>query len=158
VEVLGVAVVLLLTGCGLFSKDKLSPDFTNSPEIQRALDEAGLTCTGYQTVPKEDREWGMESAADVGKCELDNETPTLVVGKDIGQKDNWAGMSKQMGCTMGKAFGVSSFDYVSGNRWTVSDTSPTLANKIADAIGGRPFTSIARTLRLPGARSSAYGE
>jgi hypothetical protein len=114
-----------------------------------SLRERCLSCDSYRTVSNEDREWGMQGAADVWQCELDNETPKLVVWKDKGQKDNWAGMSKQMGCTMGKAFGISSFDYVSGSRWTVSDTSQTLANKIADAIGGRAVHVDCKDVEIP---------
>lgn len=50
---------------------------------------------------------------------------------------NCIGMPEKIGCEMGKAFGVSSFDFVDSGRWTVSNTSETLAKKISDAIGGK---------------------
>lgn len=77
------------------------------------------------------------TADDVWTCDVENENVDLLTVKDEGQKDNWIGMGKQMGCTFGKAFGVSSMNVVSGGNWGVTDVSETLANKIADAIGGR---------------------
>lgn len=136
VRILGISLMFLLTGCGLFSGQADSPDFANSSAIQRALGAAGLTCHSYQPVRDEDREPAMESAADVGECEIDGETPRLVVWRDNDQKDNRADKSQQIGCAMAEGFGVSTFDYVAGERWSISDTSQKLANTIADAIGG----------------------
>ena len=91
-----------------------------------------------------------QNAADVAKCELDGETPRLLTLKDKGQKDNWSGMMKQMGCVMGKTFGVSSFDHVSGSNWVVSDVSQTLTNQVADAIGGRAVHVDCKDVEIPG--------
>ena len=74
----------------------------------------------------------------------------MLTFKDKGQKDNWSGMMKQMGCTMGKAFGVSSFDHVSGGKWAVSDVTQTLAHQIAEAIGGRPIHVDCKDVETPG--------
>jgi hypothetical protein len=90
-----------------------------------------------QTGCEEDRKLGMQSAADVGRCDLENENIIMAIWKDKGQKQNWIGMGEKIGCEMGKAFGVSSFDFVDGGLWTVSNTSETLAKKISDAIGGK---------------------
>jgi len=106
--------------------------------MRDALGKAGLSCADYQSVAKNDREFGTENATDVGKCELDSETIELAVWKDRGQVDNWMGFSKTLGCTIGKGFGLSSFDYVAGDSWVISNLSQTLAKKISDAVGGTP--------------------
>ena len=136
VRFVSVLLSFLLTGCGLGSGQADSPDFASSSAIQRALGAVGLSCHSYQSVPKEVREPGMESAADVGECEIDDETSRLVVWEDNDQRDYWADTSRHIGCTMAAGFGVSTFDYVADERWSISDTSQKLANKIADAIGG----------------------
>jgi hypothetical protein len=51
---------------------------------------------------------------------------------------------------MGKAVGVTNYDYVSGSNWAVSDTTQTLANKIADAIGGRAVHVDCKDVETPG--------
>jgi hypothetical protein len=143
-----VSLVVLLAGCGALNG--AGPNFSSSADIQAAHNEAGLTCTGYKVVAKDDRDIYEHNAADVGRCELDGETPTLLIFKDHGQMENWAGMNKQMGCTMGKAFGFMNYDYVSGSKWAVSGTTETLANKIADAIGGRAVHVDCEDVKIPG--------
>jgi hypothetical protein len=136
VRFLVIPLSVLLTGCGLFAEQADSPDFADSTSIQRALGTAGLTCHSYQSVPEEQRESGMEGAVDVGHCEIDGERPLLVVWKDNDQRDDWVNSSRRIGCAMADGFGASTLHYVSGERWSVSDTSQKLADKIADAIGG----------------------
>jgi hypothetical protein len=144
-------LLVLVSGCGggslLGAED--APSFSSSANIQAALNDAGLT-TGYEAVASADRDMYEQRAADVGKCEIDGEVPKLLIFKDKGQMDNWAGMVKQLGCTMGKAFGVTNYDYVSGSNWAVSDTTQTLANKIADAIGGRAVHVDCKDVETPG--------
>jgi hypothetical protein len=130
-------LVILLAGCGDSGEDS-APSFSSSADIQAALNKAGLVCTGYEPVAKEDRDWGATSAADVGKCDIENETIKMVIWKDEGQKENWVGLAKKVGCALGGSFlGVSSFDFVDGGLWTVSEMTQTLAKKISDAIGGK---------------------
>ena len=133
-----LVVVLAGYGGSLSGREDATPNFSSSAEIQAALNKAGLGCTAYQTVSQADREWGAQSAADVGKCDLENENIKMTIWKDKGQKDNWIDMAKKFGCDMAKASGVSSYDFVDGGLWTVSDTSQTLAKKISDAVGGKP--------------------
>lgn len=136
-----VAVIaILLAGCGgqSFTGSKAAVSVSSGTDIRDALGRAGLRCTGYKPVAKDDRQWGTESAADVGECELENEDIQLIVWKDNGQSRNWSGMVKAVGCTAGKVIGKSSFDYVDGGLWTVFNTSQTLAKKVSDAIGGKP--------------------
>ena len=133
---LGILLPLLLTGCGLFAGEPDSPQFASSSAIQRALGAAGLSCHNFQSMPAQNRESGMENAADVGECQIDGETPRLVIWSDNEQKDRWAESSRQIGCAMAHGFGVSSFNYVAGERWSITDTSQKLANRLSDAIGG----------------------
>lgn len=38
---------------------------------------------------------------------------------------------------MGEAFGVTEFDYLNGDTWTISETSQTLANDIETKFAGK---------------------
>lgn len=136
-KIWGVPLVLLLVGCGFSLGGDSIPTFSSAAEVQAALNEAGLSCTGYETALKGDREWGMEDAIDVAECDVEGESITLAIWKDRGQKENWAGTMKQFGCMIGQAFGVQTYDYVNGALWTVSDTTQTLSKQIADQVGGR---------------------
>lgn len=80
---------------------------------------------------------GVQSAADVGRCKVENEKIVIIIWKDNGQRENWIGTGKKTACELGKSFSISSWDFVDGGLWTVSDTSKTLAKKISDAIGGK---------------------
>jgi hypothetical protein len=105
--------------------------------MSRALCESGLSCTELRPFAKVDLEIGQEGALDVGECDLEGETVDLVVWKDNGQRDNFVGMGKTLGCAVGEAFGMTSFHYVEGDKWLVTNTSETLANQIADNFGGK---------------------
>lgn len=131
-------VVVVLAGCGGSpSNGRENVSFASSTDIRDALNNAGLPCTGYQTVASGDRQWGSEGALDAARCKVENENLDIIVWKDNGQRDNYSGMEKTVSCQVGKAFGRSTFDYVDGDRWTIDGTSQTLAKKISDAIGGK---------------------
>ena len=141
-----VLLVMLVAGCsgtvnGGAVKDSApaskAANFSSASDVKTALDSAGLTCNGLKSIAVKDREWGTESAVDVGRCDIEGEKTEIDVFKDNGQRENWEGMQKQVGCMAGKAFGISSFDYVNGGLWTISPRTQTLANKIADALGGQ---------------------
>ena len=155
-SVVALSVVVSLSACGgstsksdsssagttSNSKDTVAPsrksgDFSSASEIKSALDAAGLTCAGYKTVAKADREFGQESAVDVAECEVEGENVQLVVWKDNGQRDNFSGMARGFGCEMAKAFGIQSFDWVDGDKWQVTGTSGTLAKQIDNALDGK---------------------
>jgi hypothetical protein len=132
------AVFVMTTGlfaaCGGASTSKAT--YESSKELLTALTSANLPCTDYEATAKADREWGQESAKEVGTCELDGETVDVTIWKDSGQRKNWEGMGKSIGCTMGESFGISEFDYLNGGTWTISNTSKTLTEKLASKIGG----------------------
>lgn len=130
--------IVLLAGCGGAAKTE-NPKHTLSSiqEIRDALGSANLGCTGYKSAPKDQREFGSEDAVDVGRCRIGNEAATLIVWKDVGQKEHWVDLGQKLGCVFGAADGVKSFSYVDGGLWTISDVPEQLAKKIADAIGGQ---------------------
>lgn len=130
-----IIVLISLTSCGGSSSS--SPVFKTGPELSSALSAAQLECVGYTETPKADREFGQESALDVGACEIDGESVELAIWKDSGQKDNWKGLVKTLGCAFGKAFGIASFNYVDGGLWTISNTSETLAKDIAGRMSAK---------------------
>lgn len=104
-----VAVLaIVLAGCGgsgsAGSKGAISA--SSGTDIRNALDKAGISYTGYQSIPTSDRVWGTESAADVGRCKVENEKIVIIIWKDNGQRENWIGMGKKMGCQLGKSFGT----------------------------------------------------
>lgn len=126
---------IALTSCG--GSGSSNPSFKSGLELSNALSTAQLECVSYTETPKADREFGQESALDVGACEIAGESVELAVWKDSGQKDNWKGLVKTMGCAFGKAFGISSFNYVDGGLWTISNTSATLAKEIAEKMNAK---------------------
>jgi hypothetical protein len=131
---------LFLAACGGSSgnTDQASDSgFKDAKDIQNALTAAGLNCTGYAVVPKEDRELGQESAVSVGTCELDGESVQLVVWKDNGQRDNFSGLAKSIGCEFAKAFGIQSLDWVDGDKWQITGTSQTLASQVSKDFDGK---------------------
>jgi hypothetical protein len=148
-----ITVVVLISGCGGGSlpggKDALT--FSSSADIQAALNKAGLTCSGYEAVAKGDRNFAEQGTADeVGRCTVEGEGIDLITFKDKGQEDNWLNMSKQMGCTMGSAFGVSNMHFVRGNNWGVAEGSQTISDKIAKAIGGEAVHVDCKDVKPPG--------
>jgi len=127
-----VLPLVTLASCGDSTSSKQS--FETGLELSNALSSVQLDCAGYTETPKADRDFGQESALDVASCEIDGESVDLTIWKDSGQKENWAGMGKTLGCSVGKAFGITSYDYVDGGLWTISGTSETLAKEIASKM------------------------
>lgn len=130
-----IIALLSFTSCG--GSGSSNPIFKTGPELSTALKASQLECVGYQETPKADREFGQESALDVGACEISGESVDLTIWKDSGQKKNWEGLGKTLGCTFGKAFGITSFSYVDGGLWTISGTSETLAKDIANKMDAK---------------------
>ena len=78
---------------------------------------------------------GQEGAIEVGECDLEGESIELTIWKDSAQRKNYEGLGKTLGCAFGKAFGISSFDYVNGGLWTIGNATETLSKQIAEQIG-----------------------
>jgi hypothetical protein len=74
----------------------------------------------------------------------------LIIWKDKGQQENWTGMVEKIGCTMGQAFGTSSYDLVNGGLWSVSDTSQTLSRQISNKVGGEAVHIDCKDVEIPG--------
>lgn len=133
------ALAILLAGCGGSSQTdgRAAVTYASNKEILDALSKAGMSCTGYENRQGDNYIIFTEGAVDVGDCKVDNESVTLIVWKDNGQRDNYAGMIKSIGCEA-KVFGRTTFDYVAGERWTIDGPSQTLAKKMSEAVGGKP--------------------
>lgn len=127
--------LIALASCGGSTTSKQS--FATGQELSSALSAVQLDCVGYKNTPKADREFGQESALDVASCEIDGESVDLTIWKDSGQKKKWEGLGKTLGCAFGEAFGITSFDYVDGGLWTISNTSETLAKEIASKMDAK---------------------
>jgi len=103
------------------------------------LSQAGLPCTGFKVVPKDQRgTMQLGDPLDYAKCDLDGEGIVIQVWKDEGQLENWEGALNDMVCAVGKAFGVVNLDWVRGDLWTIVNISQTLADKIGAATGATP--------------------
>lgn len=146
-----LAVIVLIPGCsssgsggtvGASASPIVTKEAASAPksaaEVRAMLTQAGVGCTSFKTVPKERRQMGYDNAADFESCEIDGEDVNIAVWKDEAQQENWQGFTKQFGCGMGKAFGVTNIAYVNGNLWTVSELSQTVTDKIAAATGAEP--------------------
>lgn len=150
-----LAGLLLLTGCsgGGGGTDKSSAASAGSSpavteeaasapksggEVRDLLAKGGLPCTNVETVTRDKRAMGSENAADFERCEVDGEKVNINVWKDSGQLENWEGFTKQVGCAMGKQFGVTNLDWVRGDLWSIDSISQTLADKIGAATGATP--------------------
>lgn len=107
-------------------------------DVRALLSQAGLSCTSYETVPKEERRAPVEGAVDYAHCELDGEQTKVAVWKDEGQIENFGAYVKSVGCSIGKVAGKTNFDYVQGDLWTISNVTQTLADKISAATGATP--------------------
>ena len=129
-----LATVFLVSCSG---SPETTVNFKTIEDLITAFQVAGLPCSEYQVTPKEERELGQESAKEVGQCEIEGESVDVTIWKDSGQRKNWEGMGKSLGCSMGEAFGITEFDYLNGDTWTVSGTSKTLAEQLATKIGGK---------------------
>lgn len=135
-----IATIVLVTTSALVSCGGSSDSavtYETSDALLTALADAGQKCTGYKPTPKDERELGQESAREVGACELDGETLDITIWKDSGQRKQWEGMGKTLGCAMGEQFGVTEFDYVNGGTWTISNTSKKLAETLAETLGAK---------------------
>lgn len=125
------------TGAESEKKVETPDTFASTSALRDALNAAGFACLNLKDKPKDEREMGQESAVGVSSCDVEGETIELVVWKDNGQRNNYEGMAKTIGCSMGEAFGITSFDWIQGDKWNITGTSRTLSKQIADKFGGK---------------------
>lgn len=140
-----VAVLaIVLAGCGGSGSagSRAAISASSGTDIRNALDKAGLSCTDYKSIPTGDREWGTESAADVGRCKVENEKIVIIIWKDNGQRENWIGTGKKTACELGKSFSISPWDFVDGGLWTVSDRRRPLPKRCLTQSEVRTLTLI----------------
>lgn len=133
-KVVSFTALILLASC---SSGGSSSTYASSSDIQAELQTAGLGCQRLSPVEREDREWIQEDALDVATCLVDGEEVTLTIWKDNGQRNNYVGLGENLGCAMAEEFGISEIFLVVGNRWSVTDVSRTLAERLEDELGGR---------------------
>ena len=108
--------------------------FTSASEIRDALAKKDFVCTDFTVTADADRDMGQEGAVDVAQCDIEGENVGFSIWKDNGQRDNFTGMMKGIGCQMAKGFGISSMDYAKGDKWTISGVSQTLTEKLAKTL------------------------
>ena len=108
--------------------------FTSASEIRDALANKLFVCSDFAVTAEADRDMGQEGAVDVAQCGIEGENVGFSVWKDNGQRDNFTGMMKGLGCEMAKSFGISSMDYAKGDKWTISGVSQTLTEKLAKTL------------------------
>ena len=116
------------------TEEKENVGFTSAAEIRDALVEKGLVCSNFAITDVADRDMGQEGAVDVAQCDIEGENVGFSIWKDNGQRDNFTGMMKGIGCEMAKSFGISTLDYARGGKWTITGVSQTLTEKIAEAL------------------------
>ena len=128
--------IIVLNACSGSDGSGVSKDdnFTSAREIRDALVIKGVVCADYKGTAVADRDIYTQSAVDVASCDIEGENIEFEVWKDNGQRDNFTGMIKGMGCTMAKGFGISSFDYVKGDKWTIGGGTQTLTEKLAKTL------------------------
>ena len=140
--------IMALSACGGSSISQESSDvsqsdgsavskddgFTSASEISDALAMKGFVCTAFTVTADADRDMGQEGAVDVAQCDIEGENVGFSIWKDNGQRDNFTGMLKGIGCEMAKSFGISTLNYAKGDKWTISGVSQTLTEKLAKTL------------------------
>lgn len=129
------AAVLLTLACGGEGSSPGGPSFVDAGAVKDGLEQAGIACVDYASSTPDDNDIGRNHIATEGECTADGETLDITTFKDSGAQKNYVGLLKGFGCALAQGFGISSFALVEGNLWIVSNTTETLANKVADRLG-----------------------
>ena len=136
---LGVAAVLALAGCdrpATTERAKPPPAYTSSAEVRDALIRSGLSCTDFQPVGVNQRDFGEEDASENASCRVDDEDISISIWRSLGQKQDWARTRATLGCQFAASIGSPVPTYVDGGWWTIRVPSRMLATRISEAIGG----------------------
>ncbi len=112
-------------------------DFMSASDFRDALAQKGFVCADFAVTAVADRDMFSTGAVDVATCNIEGENAEISIWKDNGQLDNYTGMVKSIGCTMAKGFGISTFDYAKGDKWSLGGVSQTLAEKLAKALDAK---------------------
>lgn len=126
-----VGAMVVLAACG--GEGAAGPSMGSPSDIAAALQKSGLGCTDYSSTPQGQMEMDVNQQ---GACTADGENATLYTFRDSGQRDNWVGAAGTLGCSVGKAFGLTSLNLVLGPNWAIGMDSATGAGHVAAKIGG----------------------
>jgi hypothetical protein len=150
----GLVAVVALAGCsggsgvdgktdneaaGPAAANDGGPPITGLADVAKVLQAKGVGCADFKMNDPTDTSamsFGPEYAAAGATCKVKGEDVDLSFFNDNGARDKEAGMAAGPGCAIGKGFGVTSFDYVQGNRWMAMAKSATVAQLIAAATSG----------------------
>ncbi len=139
-RILFAVMVVLLAGCQNDSRYEhldLAPQYGSTAEVRDALERSGLGCQGFQSVGQDRRDIGEKDALDVATCRVENRDVAIMIWLRLGEAQDWARSRRAMGCQFAQSLNTSPPVYVDGGRWTISLNSRSVAEKIAEAIGGQ---------------------
>lgn len=137
---IAVTAVLLLAGCEgtpRYENPGAAPRYQSGAEIREALNRAGLGCEDFRTIGATQRDIGEKDAREVDTCRVDNTNASIMIWLRLGEAQDWARSYRSMGCRLTRSVGSGEPVYVDGGLWTVAVNSRPVADKIAQALGGR---------------------
>lgn len=118
--VTAAAAAVALTACGGGAVAGGSSSYDSVSAIRAALSEAGLHCASW--VQNKD----VIGAQEDGHCEIDGDTASITIYKSADQRTQ-----------IREAFSVFDSGFsVDGDRWTVNVPTRSLADEVAEALGG----------------------
>ncbi len=131
-----VAIGSLSIACG--GGGPSGPSYPDVTALADALGDAGIDCIDFTSEAEESEiDLGFGNYIDTeGRCTIEGEDVTLYTFKDSGAQKNWTGLGATFGCAFTSGFGLSSFPFIEGNLWAITDMTETTADKIAEGFGG----------------------
>jgi hypothetical protein len=126
----------------LVNDKALVTTFGSSSELIPILKSAGLDCENLILIGVADREIGQEDAKDVAECELEGQNIRLSIWENSQQNQNYISQGTSMSCQMGKSFGLTEFDFVVGETWSIIYASEELSKRIAENLGAKAVHTV----------------
>jgi hypothetical protein len=126
----------------LAKDDAVVSTFVSSSDLIPVLKSAGLDCVNLILVGVEDREIGQEDAKEVAECELEGQNIRLSIWQNSEQNQKYISQGLSMSCEMGKSFGLTQFDFVVGETWSIIYASEQLSTKIAENLGAKAVHTV----------------